>query len=58
MKVFKILSASLELDLFFFARGHIGAAAASLHYSHSNLGSEPRLRPIPQLTATLDPLSH
>ena len=25
------------------ARGRIGAAAASLHYSHSNVGSKPRL---------------
>ena len=37
------------------ARGHIGAVAASLRQSHSNVGSEPRLRPIPQLTATPDP---
>ena len=35
------------------ARGPIGAIAASLHYS--NLGSEPRLRPAPQLTAAPDP---
>ena len=33
----------------------IGAAAASLHHSHSNMGSEPRLQPVPRLTATLDP---
>ena len=25
------------------ARGRVGAAAASLHQSHSNVGSEPRL---------------
>ena len=37
------------------ARGQIGAVAASLHHSHSNARSEPRLRPTPQLTATLDP---
>ena len=37
------------------ARGPIGAAAAGLHHSHSNVGSEPRLRPAPQLMATLDP---
>ena len=36
------------------ARGLIGAVAASLHHSHSNSGSEPRLRPTPQLTATPD----
>ena len=29
--------------------------AASLHHGHSNAGSEQHLRPIPQLTATLDP---
>ena len=37
------------------ARGRIGAAAAILGHSHHNTGSEPRLRPTPQLTATLDP---
>ena len=36
------------------ARGRIGAVAASLRKSHSNAGSEPRLRPTPQLTATPD----
>ena len=39
--------------------GLIGAAAARLCHSHSrsrsNAGSEPRLRPSPQLTATRDP---
>ena len=37
------------------ARGPIGATAASLRYSHSNAGSEPRLRPTPQVMATPDP---
>ena len=37
------------------ARSLTGATAASLHHSHSNTRSEPRLQPIPQLTATLDP---
>ena len=37
------------------ARGLIGAAAASLHHSHSNAGSEPQLQPTLQLTAMLDP---
>ena len=37
------------------ARGWIGAAATSLHHSHSNAGSEPRLQPATQLTTTLDP---
>ena len=32
------------------ARGRIGATAASLHHSHSNVASE--LQPTPQLTAT------
>ena len=36
------------------ARGPIGTVATSLHQSHSNAGSEPSLRPIPQLTATPD----
>ena len=34
------------------ARGLIGAG---LHQSHSNAGSEPHLRPTPQLMATPDP---
>ena len=37
------------------ARGLIGAVAAGLRHSHSNMGSEPCLRPTPQLTATPDP---
>ena len=36
------------------AKGLIGAAAAGLHQSHSNAGSEPSLQPTPQLTAMLD----
>ena len=36
------------------ARGWIGAVATSLRQSHSNAGSEPRLQPTPQLTATPD----
>ena len=40
------------------ARGQIGAVAAGLHHSHSNKGSKPCLQPIPQLTVTLDPLTH
>ena len=40
------------------ARGRIGTAAAGLHRSHSNLASEPHLRPKPQVMATpiLNPL--
>ena len=37
------------------ARGLIAAVAASLHQSHSSIGSQPHLQPTPQLTATLDP---
>ena len=37
------------------ARGQIRATAASLHHSHSNMGSVPCLQPIQQLMATLDP---
>ena len=36
-------------------RGLIRATAACLHHSHHNAGSEPHLRPTPQLKATLDP---
>ena len=36
------------------ARGPIGAVPTSLCQSHSNAGSEPRLQPTPQLTATPD----
>ena len=39
----------------FQARGLIRAVATSLRQNHSNLGSEPRLRPTPQFTATADP---
>ena len=34
------------------ARGLIRAVATGLRQSHSNAGSEPRLQPTPQLTAT------
>ena len=37
------------------ARGLIRAVAAGQCQSHSKAGSEPHLRPTPQLTATLDP---
>ena len=37
------------------ARGQIGAVASGLGQRHSNMGSEPRLRPTPQLMATPDP---
>ena len=62
----------LEVALFFFVflgpnlqhmevsrlEGRIGAVAASLHHSHSNTGSEPRLQPTPQpMAMDLNPLS-
>ena len=37
------------------ARGQIGAAAAGLHHSHSNMGSEPHPQPMPLLAAMPDP---
>ena len=37
------------------SRGPIGAVATGLRQSQSNTGSEPRLRPTPQLTAIQDP---
>ena len=36
-------------------RLQIGATAAGLHHSHSNVGSELHLRATPQLTVMLDP---
>ena len=38
----------------FQARGQIQAVATGLHHSHTNVGSDPRLRPTPQLTAMPD----
>ena len=37
------------------ARGRIGAVAAGLHHSHSNVGSELRLQPTSRLKATPGP---
>ena len=37
------------------ARGLIRAVASNLYQSHSNAGSEPCLRPKPQLSAKPDP---
>ena len=37
------------------ARGRIGAIAAGLRHSHSNIRSELCLQPIPQLMAMRDP---
>ena len=37
------------------ATGLIGAVAASLCHSHSNVGSKPCLQPTPEVTATWDP---
>ena len=38
-------------------RGQIGAAAASLHHSHSNVGSEPLMQTAPQLVAISEPFN-
>ena len=58
---FSTFSLSLSLSFIYFAaygssqaRGRIGATAAGLYHSHSNVGSEPCL-PTPQLTAMPDP---
>ena len=37
------------------ARGPTGAVVRGLRQSHSNTGTEPHLRPTPQLMATPDP---
>ena len=37
------------------ARGLVGAVAAGLGHSHHHVGSEPCLRPTPQLAAMPDP---
>ena len=37
------------------ARGQIGATVGGLCHSHRNMGSEPHLRPTPQLTVMPDP---
>ena len=37
------------------ARGPIRTIASGLRWSHSIAGSEPRLRPTPEFTATSDP---
>ena len=40
------------------ARGLIRAVATGLRQSHSNMGSEPRLQPTPQLTGNAGSLTH
>ena len=71
MKIWKCVSFLIYFFFFFYfllflwaapaayggsqARGRIGAVAAGLRQNHSNAGSEPRLQPTPQLTATPDP---
>ena len=67
--MFRVWGQLIHLDLSFFfflfrathaayessqARGRIGAVAAGLHHSHSNIGSEPHLPPTPQVIATQD----
>ena len=55
MGFFSLYRATLVASGGFQARGRIGATAAGLHHGHSNSGSEPCVRPIPQLRATPDP---
>ena len=43
--LFSLFRATLVAYGSFQTRGRIGAAAANLHHSHNNTGSEPRLRP-------------
>ena len=64
-----VAARGLKVEFFFFllfsvvsmacggsqGRGLIRATAAGLHQSHSNVRSEPCLRPTPQLLAMLDP---
>ena len=50
-----IFRSVLEADGDSQARGWIGARAASLHHSHSNMGSRLCLWPAPQLTAWPNP---
>ena len=52
--LFGLFSAALKAYGDSQARGRMGAIAAGLCHSHSNVGSELCLRPI-QLTAMLDP---
>ena len=52
---FAFSRATLEAFVGSQVRCQIGAVAARLYHIHSNSGSESSLRPIPQLTATLDP---
>ena len=52
---FWLFRAALAAYEGFQARGRIGAAAVGLHHRQSNAGSELRLRPTLQRTATLDP---
>ena len=63
MVIFKIFVWIYAFQSFFFFFRHMkvprlgaeAAAAAGLHHSHSNIGSELSLLPQPQLTAILDP---
>ena len=52
---FCFLRATLSAYGNYQAGGQIRAIPAGLCHSHSNVGSEPHLRPIPQLTAMPDP---
>ena len=52
---FAFFRAALEVYRGSQARGRVGAAAASLHHSHSNAGSKLHLKPTQQLMAMPDP---
>ena len=53
--IFLLFRTTPEAYVGSWARGPIGATAATLHHSHSNVGSKPHLQPTPQLMATPDP---
>ena len=52
--VFGLLRATPTAFRGFQPRGPVGAVVTGLHHSHSNAGSEPHLKPTPQLRATPD----
>ena len=70
MFIYGVVKRYLDYTLFFFffllrplpvtygssqARGQIETAAAGLHHSQGNTGSQQHLQPTPQLVATMDP---
>ena len=53
--IFGLFTATLAVYGNSQARGQIGAAAVSLHHSHSHIRSEPHLQSMLQLVATPGP---